>query len=400
MKAALPILSILLVFGLCPTAAPAAGPGLSPATYESLQRVDELLSADRPASALRELESVYARLGKGDDYDRAQVLRSFGYVHAGLEDYRTAEDHLERSLATGALPAEHARRVLFDLGHLYQATGEYGKAVERLEEWIAQAQEPTAEAWLRLGQAYLQWNRPRKALPALRKAVALAKRPDESWYRLLLSVHYELGQNRECIRLLETMVRLFPPNKLYWQQLAAIHLNGGREHEALAALEVAYREGLLTDGRDILELASLCLALDLPYRSARLLAREMDAGRVKRSARNLERLADAWLRAREAEMAAVALEAAAAHPGSGDLYLRLGRLYVDRHQWGSAAPALEQALARDELEDRGNTSLLLGLAYRELGHADRARRSFIRALEYENSRGSAEQWLALLDTAS
>ena len=58
---------------------------------------------------------------------------------------------------------------------------------------------------------------------------------------------------------------------------------------------------------------------------------------------------------------------------------------------------LEQAVEKGELEDEGNTRLLLGVSYYNEDKLRSARREFVRATKFEDSERYGTQWIKVVD---
>ena len=100
--------------------------------------------------------------------------------------------------------------------------------------------------------------------------------------------------------------------------------------------------------------------------------------------------------AREYSRAIEPLRLAAELDEAGDLYVRLGQVYLERESWKEANAAFDVAFEKGTLKDPGKANLLQGIA---LYHQDRhrlARKHFAAALAEESSRTSAKSWLELL----
>ncbi len=181
-------------------------------------------------------------------------------------------------------------------------------------------------------------------------------------------------------------------------QLVAVYGALEREEDALAALSLADRLGLLESSQERRRLVQLQLFRGIPLAAAQLLERDLAAGRIEDSQRHLELLANAWTLAREDERAREPLTRAAEAAEDGRLWLRLGRIHLNAGRWADAQRAIERALARGGLDDEGAAQLLLGVARYERGRYEEARRAFERALAHRKTRPSARVWLELIAT--
>jgi tetratricopeptide (TPR) repeat protein len=180
-------------------------------------------------------------------------------------------------------------------------------------------------------------------------------------------------------------------------QLSAIYAEIGEDRKALASQQLAYQEGFLTEDKELRRLAQMYLFHDLPFRAATVLDRAIEEEKVESDTKALELLGNSWLAAREYDRALDPLERAAEVSEDGELFLRLGRVYIQREEWDKAAEELNKALQKGNLEEPGNVHLLLGIAVYNQKRLGSARRSFVRALDFEESSKNAQQWLRVID---
>jgi tetratricopeptide (TPR) repeat protein len=134
----------------------------------------------------------------------------------------------------------------------------------------------------------------------------------------------------------------------------------------------------------------------LPQRAAALIDKAIEEERVEVDAKSLELLANSWLMSRDLEKAVDPLTRAAGLAEGGDVYVRLGQIYLEREDWSAAADALAKAIERG-VEKEGDAQLLLGIAYYNQNESKKARRAFRAAREFEDSKEHAQLWLQMLD---
>jgi tetratricopeptide (TPR) repeat protein len=196
--------------------------------------------------------------------------------------------------------------------------------------------------------------------------------------------------------VLELLVTRFP-KKQYWVQLSLIYGAVDDYPRSLAVQQLAYAQGLLVGDKELRRLARSYLYHELPFWAARVLAEGLEEERIEADVEALELLANSWISAREYDAALEPLRRAAAVSEDGALYVRLGQVLIQREQWREAAQALEQALAKDGLEDAGKAKLLLAISLYSGGRPTAARRWFARASEHESTRKQGTAWLAHID---
>ena len=73
---------------------------------------------------------------------------------------------------------------------------------------------------------------------------------------------------------------------------------------------------------------------------------------------------------------------------------------MQREEWGRAVEMLDRAITKGDLKKPGNAQLLLGVSHYNDGAVGRARSSFARAREHEDTRTQADQWITHLENES
>ena len=385
--------ALVLLLTCLVTAVPAAT--LSERTYKKLSQIQELMGENKYREAQKRIEVLLPRVRK-HRYEYAVVMQTYGYLHAAMNRYRKAVEAFEAALATETLPDEVQQNLRYNLAQLYAAIPDWRGAARAYEQWLATASNPSAESYAFGATIYAQLKNYAKAIPKIRKAIALAKKPRENWYQLLLAMYYERKQYRQAVGVLETMVALWPDRERYWKQLSGVHYSLGHTRKALAVMALTYRRGFLDTEKELMNLVNLYLLEKIPYKAARLMEKEMKAGRIRATGRHLQKLGEAWMLARETDAALEKLRAAAEVQEKGVLYLRLAQLYLDKEQWKKAAEAARRAIELGGLKHPGDAWLIAGMAYHELGKRKAALDAFRRASRDRKARRQARQWLNYL----
>jgi tetratricopeptide (TPR) repeat protein len=367
--------------------------------HKKLTGAMEHLQAEDYAAAQEILNPLAKRSEKLNAYERALVFQILGFVESSQERYEKALDYFEKCLAEDALPEGGQLSTRFNTAQLYLATEQYAKAAKTLERWFEEAESPSPIAYYLLAIAYYQTGQIDRAIPPAKQAVASSTKPREAWLQLLAGLYFEKRQYANALKPLKRLVVLYP-RKSYWTQLSALYSQLDREEEALAALQLAYDQGLLDLDRELRQLAQLYLHHGLPYRAAFVLEKGLTEEIVESDAESWEMLANSWLLAQELERALEPLTKAAQLAESGDGYVRLGQVHLEREEWDQASAALATGLEKGDLDDPGGVNLLLGIAFYHQNQLERARKHFGTARSSESSEKSARQWLELMDQES
>lgn len=368
---------------------------VSPWVYKKLSKAEKQIAGKSYSTARQTLQKLLNDVDKGS-YEQAVILRSLSSVYALQNQYGKAAELLEQCLALKVLPESQAQQAMLNLGQLYMASEQYAKAVKILQPWLARNPRPDAELSALMANAYTQLKQYRQALPHIKKAIANSKKPVESWYQLNLALYYELKDYRAATGLLQLLIRRHPDKKDYWEQLASVYLQIKDHKKAASIQHLAYKKGLLTTEKELLNVVNLFLYIGSPYKGANLLADALNNRKVRNTSTNWETLANAWQQARELDKAILALETASKLNDKGSLYQQLGQIYVEQERWRQAVSALDNALGKGGLKQPGSAYLLLGMSHYELGNLSGARQAFGKAAKYGKQRKAAMQWLDYL----
>ncbi len=365
---------------------------VSPSLYKKLSKAEKLIEKKAYSQAQQIISKALSSAKKGS-YEEAVVLRTSASIYALQEKYSKAASALTKCIALKALPEKQEQQALLNLGQIYMALAQYKKAVKVLQPWLQSNPRPDAEISILLANAYAQLKQYRKALPYVEQAIKTTKKPAESWYQLNLALYVELENYSAAARVLQNLVARYPEKKQYWSQLASVYQQLKNYKKAVSIRNLAYKKGLSTTEKEILELVNLYFAINLPYKAAQLLKTELNSGRIKNNSKNWEMLANAWTQAKEFGHATQALGKASKLNPKGRLYQQLGRIYVEQEKWALAVKALNKGLLKGNLKQPGNAYLLLGMSQYEQKKIKLAKQAFTNARKYKKTRKAARQWL-------
>ena len=226
----------------------------------------------------------------------------------------------------------------------------------------------------------------------------MAETPKESWYRILLSVYLQQERYKEALPVLEIGVNIFPGKKVFWQQLSAVYQELGMEKKAFAAQQAMHKQDMLKTSKEIVRIAQLYLYNDYPFKAARILDKGLKDGSIKKTSKNWELLATAWMNSREWKKARPPLLKAASKAKHGKLYAQLGQSYIQDEDWKNAEKYLVKAVEKGKLEKReSNTYLVLGITQARLGKFEKAIKTFRKAGDFDDTAKDAFKWIRSLE---
>lgn len=373
-----------------------SAPTISERTGEKLNEAIEFLNKDDYASARQVLSEI--NLERLSPYERSRVEQIWSGIEYSEGDYAAAREHLQQAVNAGGFNEREVSQAKYQIAQIYMAEENWEQGAAALEEWFRTAAEPNSSAYYLLAAAYYQMEDLDAALEPARKAVELAAQPQPSWIELLLALYLTRENYDAALPLLERLIAMEPQEKNHWLRLSSLYQQQEEYAQALAALQIAYNAGFLEQDSEYQRLSDMLRFNDIPYRAARVLQQAMEEDKVATDSETYEKLANAWIQARDFEEAIPPLTRAAELADSGDLFMRLGQVQIQREQWQEAANALQQALQKGDLEDAGQANLLMGIALFNLDRLGDARQYFQRASRSDEHGDMARDYIRLIDS--
>ncbi len=386
---------------------------LDPAVAKVLGEVFELQNLKPPQlqPSLQKLNDLLAARPNMKAYDKSTTYQMRGSIKVQLDDYQGALRDFQAALDAGGLPPNQNNQLRYFIAQIQFQLENYQAAIQGLNAWIASARAEgvpvDANAYYLLAAAYTQITPPnwRAASGPAEQAIAARTEPKKSDHDLLNLIYSELGENTKRGPLLERMINLWPNERAYWVQLSGFYSQTGKDQDAFSVLEVAYRAGLLTRESELITLVNYYSFFDNPFRGARLIEREMEAGRIARNVKNLTLMSQLWSQAREHKRAIPVLQSAAQTSGDGELFYRLGQVLLADEQYVAADRALTQAINKGGMnaQKTGDAWLLIGTARfsaakpEDCDQRSRARQAFVNAQRYPASARQAADWVRYID---
>jgi tetratricopeptide (TPR) repeat protein len=311
---------------------------MSEAAYRRLSSVHELMGEEKFDEALERLQAMEKMALS--DYEEALLFQTYGFLYAQQGNYGPAITAFERCLALDALPNVGQQGMLYSLAGLYASEGRYQNVIDTMSTWLQFAQEPVAgDAYMLIGSSHAELEQLDQALPYVLEAIQRADKPKENWYQLALSIYFERNAYPPARDMLKTMVAYWPETVRYWEMLSSVYLELKDDPNALATQMLAYKKGLLTSERQILNLVKLNIYLEIPLTGGEILEREMAAGRVNANKQNLELLLSAWTAAREFDRAIATIDRLGPLADDGEYFpaaIRKKRVAGRHRGWGAS----------------------------------------------------------------
>ncbi len=369
-------------------------------TGKVLNEAIELLNMEKYAEANARINTL--ALDKLSPYERGKVEQILFNIAYSQEKYQEARDHLKKAIDSGGLNAQEIDAARYQSAQLFLQEEKWREGAAALEEWFMTALNPNSAAYYLLAVAYYQQDDFSRALAPAKKAVELMDqaKPNESWLSMLSALHLQREEFRDAIPVLQRLVTVAPDKKTYWMQLSSVYGQVEDYANALGVMQLAHAAGLVTEDSEVRRLADLLMFNDVPYRGAQVLEAAIEKKTVNVDEKLYEKLANCWIQAGELDKSLAPLQRAAELAATGDLWVRLGEVQVQRDDWTAAIAAVERGVAKGQLRDPGNAQLMLGIAHYNKKEYSAARPFFERARQSDRHRPVAESYLQAIRAQS
>ena len=377
-------------------------PALRNKVYEQLAEAQVFIEAKQYDEALEILNDMERQKGKRalNSYELANLYNLFAFVYYSQENFRGALEAYKNVASQPDIPLAMEINTRYTIAQLYFVMEDWQSGINALNEWFKVTDNPSAQAYILLGQGYYQLKQYDESLRNTLIAVNMykdkGKVPKEQWYSLLRFLYFEKNDVDNTIAVLEEMIVHYP-KKQYWVQLSHMYGEAKDDSKQLAAMDTAYVQDFLDKDREQVTMAYLFLNAEVPYKAAKVLDKGIKNETVEASSKTLEILGSAWRQSQELAKSIPVMEQAAAKSDEGELYCRLGNIYLDEEQFRKAVDANKRGLAKGGVKRPDTCLLVKGMAHFNLGEYKSARSAFQQAAKDKRSKKYAEQWIKYMD---
>ena len=381
-------------------------PALRNKVYERLAEAQGFAEAKDYASAEAILNDMISEDGKRalNSYELANVYNLHAFLSYVNEDYAQSLRYYGQVIAQPDIPLAMEINTRFTVAQLYFVLEQWQQGIDALLTWFDLNEKPNAGAYVLLAQGYYQVKDYNLALKNVETAIGMhegeGKLPKEQWYNLARFLYFDREDFDSALDVLNTLI-IYYPKKQYWVQ--ASHLYGEKKDEPtqLALMEAAYEQGFLDRSSELVTMSYLYLNAETPYYAGAVMQKGFADELVEDKSKNFELAGSAWAQAREVAKSIPMMEKAAAKSEEGELYVRLGNVYLDGDQFSKSANSIIKGLNKGGVKRPDQARLALGMAYFNLGDYDEARKAFraagkdgARRKEWQRSQEMAQQWIA------
>jgi hypothetical protein len=392
----------------------AEGRVLSTRVGEVVLQMQEAIDAENSALVIQLANRLLAT--EMTPYERSVVLRLKGNSEFNQDNISGAIRDFTAAIDTGALVNDEVIALRTNLGQLYTVVENYPAAIRQFELAVEGGAELNARLARTVAQVYVQASQAtdnesesmrliRAGLPYAEQFYRLDNDKNQSEYALMQFFYQQLDRPQDELRVVRDSLQDFPGARRGWQNLVALFARLGREEDAFEANKLMYLNGLFEEENELIRLVQYYSFYNNPYRGATILEREMNAGRIETTQRNLETLANMWRQAAEFDRAIPVLERLSELMADGETALRLAEAHFQLNNPVQAEAALETALNRGGLSNTGAAWELLGNVRFEqvddvttdTAKVNEALEAFRQAARFSGSRNTANGWIRFIN---
>ena len=401
-------IATLLKGGLAAAALMFAGTGLASAqgscaatefTSEAgqiyLEAETALLQNKDYTTALRKLNELRAR--ELNCYERGAMLRLSAAIKIESGNSLGAVDDLLGAINIGGIPPQEVAKTYYNIAQIYLQNDRVNEAKTFMQRWINAGGRPDRDANWQLAVIYHKTGDNRGAIPYAETVLRTdGARAERQTIDFLIYLYDQTGQLAKKAALLERLLQQDPSDRRVWDAIAGDYFKAGEERKAFEVQKAMYLGGLFSTEDELKRIVNFYNRFDVPFEAAKVLEREMSAGRISKTLENYELLANLYQVAREYERAIPVIESASSMARNGRMDERAGRSYFELGQYDKAIDALTKALNRGGLKEPGFAWVLIGQSHYELDRREDALDAFQKGTEFPDGRQAARGWISFI----
>ncbi len=370
------------------------------ALIKDFTKLQEAFEADN----VGEMNRILTKLESKPDLNnisKAYIYNYRGNIAFSRDNLNGALTQFKKILAIReGLSDSFYNQIIYVVAQVYFSQENYREALNYAQRWFKTQADPTADAYMLIGQAQYMLKRYDAALPNVQKGIekykAVGAIPKEGWLNLLSGIYREKNNFRKMLPVLKQLVTHYP-KKTYLLTMGGVYNELNDSPRMTAIYQAMYDQKLLDKESELVTLASLQLQQDNPYKASTIMQKGIDSGVVKKNLKNYRIYSQALYLAKEYEKALGPLANAARLSKDGKIYEQLGQSYIALNRWKEADTAFGNALKKGGLKDTGQVLVSQGLVRFEQKKYESAKSSFSRATKYEKHAATARNWIKYVD---
>lgn len=399
-----------LKFLTCGAAVAMAMAFMAPAATAQVGPCEETQFTAKAGQAYLDVENAYLTEGQLESavqlmaklksmelncYERTAAIRLSAAINVKSENYTAAIADLEEALPS--FGPNDRRETLYNIAQLYLQTDNNKAAVEKLEQWIDAGGKPTKSQNMQLATLYQQIGNNGKAIYFLEALLRQDTNPTKQVIDFAVYLYNETGQKTKLADfLMKKVIPSFPAEKKYYEVMSSLFYEAEEDHKAFEVIKAMYLANFLQKEAEIMRVVNFYNSFNSPFEAAKVMEKEMNAGRIKPTAEKLDTLANLYQVAREYDRAIPVIQKLASQTKSGKSYERLGRSYFEMGKHKEAEKNLRLALDKGGMKEAGFAWVLIGQMKHKAGERAAARKAFQTAAKMGDRGGRG--WLDFMSS--
>ncbi|HEX5306524.1 MAG TPA: tetratricopeptide repeat protein [Dyella sp.] len=333
-------------------------------------------------------------------YAQALALQGLANLKYNAGDLKAAIALLTQSLNNGVMPNDTYFQLEYELAQFQLADEQYQAALATLAKWRDEGKKDTAASHALEGNAYYRLEKYPEAIAAMKQAMSMTDKPENSWNQILMASYAESGQSEEAAKLAEQQLAANPNDAASLNNAVAVLMQAQKYPKAIALMEKAKAQGALKSDNDYINLAKLYLitgqtAAD-PKPNATKAVQTLDEGLAKgivpATYDNYKLLGDANYLAGAESKAVDAYKKAIPMATDGEAALRAGQLLLTQNKYSEARTLIKQAIDKG-VKHQGTAYMMLADTERNLKNKPAAIAAMKQAAQDPETAAKAKDWL-------
>lgn len=358
-----------------------------------LDAENELLGNKNPQAALAKLNQLRS-MPELNCYERGAMLRLSAAIKIETGNRAGAIADLEEAIRVGAITGADVQQTYYNMGQLMLQDNNIPRAKEYMLRWINSGARPTRDQNWQMAIIFQKLDDYRGALPYAERVLQMdGANASDQVIDFLIFLYDRTGNKVKKAQLLERKLAKNPRDKRTWEAIAGEFFQGGDERKAFEVQKAMYHAGLLTTEDELKRIVNFYNRFNAPFEAAKVLEKEINAGRISKTLENMELLANLYQVSREYDKAIPVIRQATQLARDGKMDERLGRSYFELQQYQNAIDALTAALNKGGLKEPGYAWVLIGQSRYELENRAEAREAFRKATDFRDGRRAGNGWL-------
>ena len=365
---------------------------LSQRSQKRIVRAQQYLARNKYQKAFEILEKIVNKTNISP-YEKSRVLYTLAFAYAQKEKYSKAQKAFEQILTIDVLPLRPTLQSLFSLAQFLALDNKIDEAKKKMDQWFALSDDPYPPAYIFMANLTFQKKNIPKALELVLKGISKSSAPQESWLAFAVSLLYIQKEYKKATVWLYRLIEIKINKKTYWKQLAASLLSNDQGFHALSVLKLAMTLKLLKEEGEILNVASLYFAHNMPFEASQIIEQGIQQKMLKANRKNFEFLSNALIHAKEYQAALKPLEQAAMLSKDGKLYALKARILLEQGKYDPALKDFDKAIKKGlKYNQMGRVLLEKGITLIQINKLDKAAQSIQKALNYKSVASTAQNW--------